>query len=278
MNQFFTPSDAWAWSCCSPPWRCSRPAPALWGRRGRRGRKALPELPDCQARRCVHGQQGADGFNGPSGPQGPQGSAGADGSDGSDGEDGADGTLVHNSGIGFQIIPPIMNYPEGRTRGKGVWFIGAGLEPGQPFTITVETGGLDAELSYLLRGERVANDAGGFILGMELRGDRQIGLPTLNEYGPVTVRLWNAQSTVAARDRAVGVVHRGYERPLVQRSRGRRNAQRSSHAGAHGRADGGAHGGAHGRADGGAHGRADGGGPRRSRLTPGLLPRPMGSP
>ena len=133
-----------------------------------------------------HGVQGADGFQGPPGPQGPPGA---------DGADGADGALVHNAGVGFQIIPPIMNYPEGRTRGRGAWFIGAGLEPNQPFTITVETGGLQSELTYQLVGERVANEAGGFILGMALRGDRQIGLPTLNEFGPVTVRLWNADST-----------------------------------------------------------------------------------
>ena len=163
------------------------------GPEGLEGPEGPPGAPGLPGAPGVHGQQGADGFNGPSGPQGPQGSAGADGSDGSDGKDGADGALVHNTGVGFQVIPPIMNFPESRTRGRGVWFIGAGLEPGQAFTITVETGGLDAELSYQLVGERVANDAGGFILGMALRGDRQIGLPTLNEYGPVTVRLWNDQ-------------------------------------------------------------------------------------
>ena len=70
----------------------------------------------------------------------------------SDGKDGADGALVHNTGVGFQVIPPIMNFPESRTRGRGVWFIGAGLEPGQAFTITVETGGLDAELFVSTRG------------------------------------------------------------------------------------------------------------------------------
>ena len=228
------------------------------GPEGLEGPEGPPGAPGLPGAPGVHGQQGADGFNGPSGPQGPQGSAGADGSDGSDGKDGADGALVHNTGVGFQVIPPIMNFPESRTRGRGVWFIGAGLEPGQAFTITVETGGLDAELSYQLVGERVANDAGGFILGMALRGDRQIGLPTLNEYGPVTVRLWNDQVHCAARDRAVGVVHRGYEGRLVQRRRGWDKAQRSPHAGAHARANPRAHARADGRADGRAHGRTHG--------------------
>jgi hypothetical protein len=94
------------------------------------------------------------------------------------------------------VIPPIMNYPTSRQRGKGVWFIGAGLEPGQAFTITVEQGGLDSDLTNSLVGNRVANDSGAFIVGMALRADRQIAAATMAEFGPVTVRLYNADSTV----------------------------------------------------------------------------------
>ena len=127
------------------------------------------------------GEQGERGPAGPGGPAGPAGPAGA---------------VVPQTGVGFQVIPPILNYPEGRTRDTGVWFIGSGLEPGQAFTIVVETGGLESELTNSLIGERIANDVGGFILGMELRQDRQVGLPEqVAGYGPVNLRLYNADQS-----------------------------------------------------------------------------------
>lgn len=124
---------------------------------------------------------GDPGERGPAGPAGPVGAGGA---------------VVAQTGIGFQVIPPILNYPAGRTRGTGVWFIGSGLEPGQAFTIVVETAGLESELTNSLIGERIANNVGGFILGMELRQDRQVGLPEqVLGYGPVNVRLYNADQS-----------------------------------------------------------------------------------
>lgn len=125
-----------------------------------------------------------------SGDQGERGPAGAAG------PAGTDGAVVAQTGVGFQVIPPIMNYPAERTRDQGVWFIGSGLEPGQAFTIVVETAGLESELTNSLVGERIANDVGGFILGMVLRQDRQVGLPEqVAPYGPVNVRLYNADQS-----------------------------------------------------------------------------------
>ena len=128
------------------------------------------------------------GDQGERGPAGPAGAAGAAG---------ADGATVVQTGVGFQVIPPILNYPFERTRGTGVWFIGSGLEPNQAFTIVVETAGLESELTNSLIGERIANNVGGFILGMELRQDRQVGIPEqVQGYGPVNVRLYNADQSV----------------------------------------------------------------------------------
>ena len=125
------------------------------------------------------------GDQGDRGPAGPAGAAGAD------------GAAVAQTGVGFQVIPPILNYPPARTRGTGVWFIGSGLEPGQAFTIVVETAGLESEMTNSLIGERIANNVGGFALGMELRQDRQVGLPDqVLGYGPVNVRLYNADQSV----------------------------------------------------------------------------------
>lgn len=127
---------------------------------------------------------------------GDQGERGPAGSAGPAGPAGADGAVVAQTGVGFQVIPPIINYPAERTRGQGVWFIGSGLEPGQSFSIVIEIAGLESELTNSLVGERIANDVGGFILGMALRQDRQVGVPEqVAPYGPVNVRLYNADQS-----------------------------------------------------------------------------------
>ena len=147
-----------------------------------------------------HGVQGPDGPAGPAGSQGPSGPAGPAG---------APGALVHNTGVGFQVIPPIMNFPAERVRNKGFWFIGAGLKPNEVFQIVVEAGDEGSQITYapacapqLDVGRsclQQANEDGSFAIGFEARRERHVGvLDQIKGHGPVTVRLYDADENLLA--------------------------------------------------------------------------------
>ncbi len=75
--------------------------------------------------------------------------------------------------MSFDIYPSVMNWP-GRERSRGVWFVGAGLEPGQWFDIVLEPAG-EAVTILLFADEqgpalRQANSDGAFVLGFPIDG------------------------------------------------------------------------------------------------------------
>ena len=153
-------------------------APGQHGQEGQPGQHGDP------------GQHGAQGADGPPGPQGPVGPAGPQGPPGSD---------ALKSAVSFAVYPPVMNWP-GRERSRGVWFVGAGLEPGQWFDIQVEPGG--EAVTFLLFADeqgpalRQANSDGAFALGFPIDGrdGRLLAASILEEFQVITVRLLDGDS------------------------------------------------------------------------------------
>ena len=78
------------------------------------------------------------------------------------------------------VSPAIFAYPAGRLRNEGdVWFFGAGLKPGQWFTLTVEGGQRMVDIGVLLDPgtQRQANDEGAFAVTLsEFRPNRHTPL------------------------------------------------------------------------------------------------------
>jgi hypothetical protein len=73
--------------------------------------------------------------------------------------------------VSFRIEPAIADL-RGNDRGKGLWLMGAGLQPGQEVAVYVTMFGAESDISYMLTSSPKANAEGTFVTSWELRPTR----------------------------------------------------------------------------------------------------------
>jgi hypothetical protein len=77
----------------------------------------------------------------------------------------------HEDRVSFRIEPAIADL-RGEGRGKGLWLMGAGLNPGQAVAVYVTMFGAESDISYMLTSVPKANSEGTFVTSWELRPKR----------------------------------------------------------------------------------------------------------
>ena len=92
------------------------------------------------------------------------------------------------------VKPLIFKFPERRLSTVGdIWFMGSGLEPGQWFSITIDTEGSETTVGFDM--ERAANEHGVFALGTPgVRPERFLGAQFEQRGGVFIVKLWDTET------------------------------------------------------------------------------------
>jgi hypothetical protein len=73
--------------------------------------------------------------------------------------------------VSFRIEPAIADL-RGKGRGKGLWLMGAGLQPGQEVAVYVTMLGAESDITFMLTRVPKANSEGTFVTSWELRPKR----------------------------------------------------------------------------------------------------------